>query len=472
MIALLTVTVLITPACRDAPAGPRPHDDTQQSDQSVGQDTVRARLNAQVTGTRQSAIVDAAASASPSVVSVNVIRRERARRGSVLDSWFMPQEYERLVEGVGSGFILDGGIVITNQHVTDAAEQIIVTTNDGTDYEAQLLGEDPLTDIAVLKLETSELPSLAVGASTDLAIGEWVVAIGNPYSYLLGNTEPTITAGVVSAVGRNLLPSNNQPGIYVGMIQTDAAINPGNSGGPLVNVAGEVVGVNSSIFTRTSGSVGIGFAIPIERALRVAAELQRHGTVRRAWVGLAVTGSENLREWKQTGGIRVTGVAPGSPADEVGIKDGDVLASASGRRVRTFLDWEAVKLDVGPGDSLFVTTTRNGREQMAWLTVEPLPTQSAERVSVLDVEFITVTPQIRQERQLRSNAGAYVFSIADREARITGLRRGDVVLQINRQRITDVADVQDVFRRMAGGGVIRVYFERSGRVLQTDFSVT
>ena len=172
------------------------------------------------------------------------------------------------------------------------------------------------------------------------------MAIGNPYSYLLGNSEPSVSAGVVSALGRNLLPSRDQPGVYVDMIQTDAAINPGNSGGPLVNVMGEVVGVNSSIFTNTGGSVGIGFAIPIERALRVARELQQHGAVRRAWVGLGVSGSEHLRRWKELGGLQVTSVAPSSPAADAGLRQGDVLTSASGRPIRTFLDWEAVKLDV------------------------------------------------------------------------------------------------------------------------------
>jgi serine protease Do len=163
-----------------------------------------------------------------------------------------------------------------DQHVTAGAEQIVVTTRDGRDLPATLLGEDPLTDIAVLRVDARNLPVAPRGSSADLAIGEWVVAIGNPYGYLLGDTEPTVTAGVVSALNRNLLPSREQTGVYVGMIQTDAPINPGNSGGPLVNAVGEVVGVNSSILSESGGSVGIGFAIPIERALRVARELERH----------------------------------------------------------------------------------------------------------------------------------------------------------------------------------------------------
>src|SRR2546430_17646479 len=199
---------------------------------------------------RQTAIVTAAARLAPAVVSVNVLRRERQLPQDPFDLFFMPRGSEQVVEGYGSGFVISpDGVVITNQHVTQGAEQIVVTTRDGRDFPAQIQGEDPLTDIAVLKVDGTDLPTAPLGKSTDLLIGEWVVAVGNPFAYLLGNTEPTVTAGVVSAVGRNLLPSQGQSGIYVGMIQTDAPINPGNSGGPLANAVGEVVGVNSSIFT-------------------------------------------------------------------------------------------------------------------------------------------------------------------------------------------------------------------------------
>src|SRR6266567_6759965 len=269
---------------------------------------------------RQTAIVTAAARLAPAVVSVNVLRRERQLPQDPFDLFFMPRGAEQVVEGYGSGFIISpDGVVITNQHVTEGAEQIVVTMRDGRDFAAKILGEDPLTDIAVLKLDAAGLPTAPLGKSTDLLIGEWVVAVGNPFAYLLGNAEPTVTAGVVSAVGRNLLPSEGQSGIYVGMIQTDAAINPGNSGGPLANALGEVVGVNSSIFTSSGGSVGIGFAIPIERALRVADELRRSGTVRRAWVGLDVAGADDLRGWKRVGGLRVTQVAANGPAARAGV---------------------------------------------------------------------------------------------------------------------------------------------------------
>ncbi len=431
----------------------------------------RAQLSDTLTSSRNSAIVLAAERVAPAVVSVNVTRRRRVTSG--WDWFFMPRGYERLVQGLGSGFIVSrDGLVITNQHVTEGAEEIVVTARDGTDYPATVLGEDPLTDIAVLKVEASALQPAALGRSTDLMIGEWVVAIGNPYGYLLGNTEPSVTAGVVSAVGRNLIPSGDEQSIYVGMIQTDAAINPGNSGGPLVNAVGEVVGVNSSIFSQSGGSVGIGFAIPIERALRVAAEIERYGSIRRSWIGLSVPGSERVREWKQTGGLTVTDVAPDGPAADAGIRAGDILVSAGGRPLRTFLDWEAVKLDVSPGDTLPVVLRRDERERRIAVSVADLPTILAERVAVLgDMELITVTAAVRQERRLQSEGGALIYGIGDRTQRNTGLREGDVILQINRQRIAAAEDVSAAFERLAGRGPIRIYVERNGSLVITDFYV-
>src|SRR5256885_8070579 len=302
---------------------------------------------------RQTAIVTAAARLAPAVVSVNVLRRERRLAQDPFDLFFLPRGAEQVVEGYGSGFIISpDGVVITNQHVTQGAEQIVVTMRDGRDFAAKILGEDPLTDIAVLKLDAAGLPTAPLAKSTDLLIGEWVVAVGNPFAYLLGNAEPTVTAGVVSAVGRNLLPSEGQSGSYVGMIQTDAAINPGNSGGPLANALGEVVGVNSSIFTSSGGSVGIGFAIPIERALRVADELRRFGKVRRAWVGLDVAGAEDLQGWKRAGGLRVTQGAPGGPAGPAGGAAGGLIRAPPRRRASPVPPWGGGMLDTGPRRTL------------------------------------------------------------------------------------------------------------------------
>ncbi|HYR98211.1 MAG TPA: trypsin-like peptidase domain-containing protein [Gemmatimonadales bacterium] len=423
--------------------------------------------------TRQTAIVTAASRLAPAVVSVNVLRRERRLPQDPFEQFFTPRGAEQVVEGYGSGFVISpDGVVITNQHVTQGAEQIVVTTRDGRDFPAKIQGEDPLTDIAVLKLDATGLPTAPLGKSTDLMIGEWVVAVGNPFAYLLGNTEPTVTAGVVSAVGRNLLPSEGQPGIYVGMIQTDAPINPGNSGGPLANAVGEVVGVNSSIFTSSGGSVGIGFAIPIERALRVADELRRFGKVRRAWVGLDVAGAEDLRGWKRAGGLLVTQVAPGGPAGRAGLVAGDVLVNARGRRLRTFLDWEAVMLDTGPGDTLSVSFRHVGESRSARLRVTDFPTTLAEKVAVLGgMNVVTVTPAVRAERNIQSDHGALIYDLPDDMEEATGLRSGDVILQINRVRVSSAEDLRRAFAATAGAGAVTVWYERSGRLERTAFYV-
>ncbi|HLB54853.1 MAG TPA: trypsin-like peptidase domain-containing protein, partial [Gemmatimonadales bacterium] len=265
----------------------------------------RRTESAGLTGSRRTAVVEAANRVAPAVVSITVTSRQRVTERDPWDFFFIPRTTDRLVQSSGTGFLVKpDGVIITNQHVVAGAQSITVTLPDGTDLPGSLVGEDPITDVAIIRISRSNLPVVPIGTSADLMIGEWVVALGDPYAYLLGNTEPTVTAGVVSATHRNILPNQDQPGLYLDMIQTDAAINPGNSGGPLANALGEVVGVNSSIFTGGGGSVGsigLGFAIPIERAMRVAEEILRSGRVRRAWTGLEVAGLSAMRDWKRQG---------------------------------------------------------------------------------------------------------------------------------------------------------------------------
>ncbi|HEX7024675.1 MAG TPA: trypsin-like peptidase domain-containing protein, partial [Gemmatimonadales bacterium] len=322
----------------------------------------RTAENAALNTSRRTAVVDAASRVAPAVVSITVLSRQRVIEQSPWDFFFVPRQTDRLIPSSGTGFIVKSdGVIITNQHVVAGAEQITVTLADGTELPGTLVGEDPTTDIAVVRVDRRNLPVVIQGRSTDLLIGEWVVALGNPYAFLLGNSEPSVTAGVVSATHRNILPTEGQPGLYLDMIQTDAAINPGNSGGPLANALGEVVAVNSSIFTGgggSSGSIGLGFAIPIERALRVADEILRTGTVQRAWTGLEVAGPGAMQDWRSQGGVTVTRVASNSPAARGGIGEGTVLIEANGRRLRNFLDWEAVKLDLHVGDKVAVRVKR------------------------------------------------------------------------------------------------------------------
>ena len=218
--------------------------------------------------------------------------------------------------------------------------------------------------------------------------------------------------------------------------------------------------------------MGIGFAIPIERALRVASEIQVHGWVRRAWVGLDVQGS-GLRDWKQTGGLRVAAVAPDGPAARAGVRVDDVLIRAGGRRLRTFLDWEGVKLDIGVGDSLVVDLRRARRERATILVVEGLPSTRAEKVAVLgDIRVVTViTPAIRQERGIQSARGALIYEIGEGARRATGLQVGDVVVQVNREPVQRAEEVSRALRAAAGRTPIRVYFERNDALSYTDFYV-
>jgi len=361
---------------------------------------------------RHSVIALAAARVAPSVVSVGVVRRERQLPRSLFEQMMVPRGYERRVEGLGTGFLVsDDGLIITNQHVTSAADQIIVTLRDGRDFPARLLGEDDRTDIAVLKVDTTGLPVAPLGRSRSLVVGDWVVAIGNPYGLLLGNPEPSVSAGVVSALGRDVLPAGDG-GLHVDMIQTDAAINPGNSGGPLVSADGEVVGVNTFILSQSGGSVGLGFAIPIERALRVARDLADGGRVRRGWIGVEIAEPRvQSSDWRRQSGVVVRRVAPGGPGARAGLRAGDLIERISGAPMRNFLSWERILLDLAPGDTMTVAVRRTGGVQDLALAAAELPSASAERVSLRDLTLITVTTAIQAERRLASGRGALVLAV-------------------------------------------------------------
>jgi serine protease Do len=426
-----------------------------------------ARGRSSLDDSRRTALVTAAERLSPTVVSITVRSRQRVAP-SPWDFFFVPEETQQT--SYGTGFVLrPDGVILTNQHVVAGADSIQVTLPDGTDLPATLTGDDPLTDIAVLRVDRGGLKAAPLGKSTDLMIGEWVVALGNPFAFLLGNTEPTVTAGVVSATGRNILPGRDQPGLYLDMIQTDAAINPGNSGGPLANALGEVVGVNSSIFSQTGGSIGLGFAIPIERAARVADEILRKGTVQRAWVGLDVAGAESMRDWKTRGGVVVANVVPGGPADRAGIRRADVLVRANGRLLRNFLDWEAVKLDLHVGDAVQLMVRQGGRTSTRTLVSGDLPSVAAEKITVLkELELISLTPEIKAEEGVASDQGAVIYRITDRLSEQTGLEKGDVIIALNRRQVRGAEEVRQVINAMRPREPFRVYFERHGQISFTD----
>ncbi|HEV8598410.1 MAG TPA: trypsin-like peptidase domain-containing protein [Gemmatimonadales bacterium] len=433
----------------------------------------RSAENATLSTSRKTAVVDAANRVAPAVVSITVTSLRRVSERGPWDFFFIPRETQRLVQSSGTGFVVKpDGVIITNQHVVAAADSITVTLPDGTSLPGKLVGEDPTTDIAVVRVPRTGMPVVPLGTSSDLMIGEWVVALGDPYAYLLGNAEPTVTAGVVSATHRNILPNDEQPGLYLDMIQTDAAINPGNSGGPLANALGEVVGVNSSIFTGgggSSGSIGLGFAIPIERALRVADEILRTGNVRRAWTGLDVAGPDAMQDWRRQGGVTVTRVVADGPAARGGITEGAVLVEVNGRRLHNYLDWEAVKLDLHVGDEVRVRLLRGGTPEERKLTTGDLPTSTATKVTVLrGLEVVTVTQAIQGERRLRTAKGALIVGISDEARRGTGLQAGDVILAINRSLVTSARQVADLLEASRSDQAFRIYFERSGMTVFTD----
>src|SRR3954471_15118629 len=437
----------------------------------------RAATTDAVSSSRQTAITQAVARVAPSVVTVQpqVIEQVPA---DVYEQFFGGRSGQRTAAGLGSGFIVRAdGAILTNAHVVAGATRISVAMKDGTTYPARLIGSDETNDLAVLKIDARNLPVAPLGSSSDLMIGEWTIAIGNPYGFLLANSEPSVTVGVVGGVGRNLAAQSEGAGVYVDMVQTDASINPGNSGGPLVNAAGEVIGVNSSIFSPSGGSIGLGFAIPINRARRVADDLLAHGVVRRPWVGLqpqlartpATAAGGAARGAANT--VVVASVVPGSPADKAGIRPGDVLLRSRDRTLHSPYDWyaELLELRVGENDTLLVR--RGAREIPVSVGVVDLPDVNAPRVTVLrEIELITLTPPIRAQYQIQSRQGALVNRVSDRVQQQIGLQPGDAIVQINRIPITKAEDVNRLLTTY-GRGALRMYFERGGQIYATEFSL-
>ena len=424
---------------------------------------------------RRTAITEAVARVAPAVVTVQTETVQQVA-ADPFEMFYGGRTGQRTQAGIGSGFIVQSdGIIVTNAHVVAGATKMSVALRDGQTYDAKVIGIDELNDLAVLRINATRLPVAPIGSSSDLAIGEWAIAIGNPYGFLLGNTEPSVTAGVISATGRNLVPQQGQEGggTYVDMLQTDASINPGNSGGPLVNALGQVIGVNTSIFSPSGGSIGLGFAIPINRAMRVADDLLKHGAVRHPWIGIRLaqptgnTPSEVLRS-----GVIVRSVVLGSPAAHAGIKPGDQILRSRGRTLRNMFDWEGEMLELRVGEAAQMVFKRGTGEETVTVTPADLPEVGARKVEVLrDVQLVTLTPAIRQERGIRSARGALVVNASDRVSEQLGVLAGDVIIGVNRASVSTAEEVAHAIEQLAGRGMIQLIIERRGAMYSTQFYI-
>jgi serine protease Do len=348
-----------------------PASDQPASGGGVNKPEARSVVNA----TRENAIVEATRMVSPSVVGIVVTQVQLVRRtyGSdeFFDFFFGPELMPRVkeVERMGSGFVFSKeGYILTNFHVVEGAQKLFVTFSDGKQLEGRIVGVDPQTDLAVVAVKGQGLSSARLGNSDTLLIGEWAIAIGNPFGFFINDAHPTVTVGVISAVDRNFAPSEGV--YYQGMIQTDAAINQGNSGGPLVDANGEVIGINTFIFTGSDsyrGSIGIGFAIPIDRAKRVVKELLSFGKRRTIYTGISV---QDLNRsialalgYDRSSGVVVSEIHKGSPGEAAGLKRGDIVLLMGSRRIQSSGDIDGFFLDYFVGDSVNIDYYRGGKRQ-------------------------------------------------------------------------------------------------------------
>jgi serine protease Do len=433
-----------------------------------------------ISTSRKNAIVTAAERIGPSVVSINILQAQLVRASNPFffdDFWndfFFPRSYRREVQSLGSGFIISSeGHILTNEHVIRGGEEITVILEDGREFIATVFGSDRMTDLAVLEIEASDLPVTIIGSSRSLMIGEWVIAIGNPFGYLLDDTQPTVTVGVISAIERDIKLTRSGDAFYADMIQTDASINPGNSGGPLVNSRGEVIGVNTFIFTKSGGSLGIGFAVPIDRAMRVYNEILRFKKVLRPWVGihpqdltLSLRRGLNIEEDQDRYGVIVADVDPGSPADGVGIRRGDVILRINGESIRSAQDWEGILLDVQVENELKLEIYRDGRNEEIRFATTPLPTDTADKVAVdFGLVLTDVTEPIKSQLGLRSPAGALIVEVTDPMlSRDNGLEVHDVVLKVNDKEIHSAEEAKKALDNLSMPRNSLV-LERGGRMI-------
>jgi serine protease Do len=427
---------------------------------------------------------------SPSVVNVRVSKEVKMKQppggGSPFDffgespfgkffEW--PEGEDFLQQGSGSGVIVSkDGYILTNNHVIEGADEITVVYGEGDRYDAKVVGTDPRTDLAVIKIEGKEFPAAKLGDSDKIEVGEWVLAVGNPFEL-----QNTVTAGIISARGR----SNVGLAEYEDFVQTDAAINPGNSGGPLVNLNGEVVGINTAIATQTGGNMGIGFAIPINMAKKVMAELIKTGKVTRGWLGVYIQPVtpelKNQFKLKSTDGAIVADVNGGGPAEKAGLKRGDVIVEYQGEKIEDTNHLRNLVAATEVGATADVKVIRDGREKTVKVKIGELPEKEGaigrqfgegpER----DVGFSVgnLTPSVRKQLGLPDNQEGVVVRDVKKtsDAFLKGLREGDVILEVNRVPVSGVGEFNSTIARVEAGDEVLLLVITGGHTRYVTFEM-
>ena len=369
------------------------------------------------------------------------------------DQFNFDQMPEFKTESLGSGFIIsDDGYIMTNHHVVRDADEVIVRLNDRREFTAEIIGSDKQTDVALIKIDADDLPTVKIGNGADLKVGEWVLAIGSPFGL-----DHSVTAGIVSAKGRNL-PDEN----YVPFIQTDVAINPGNSGGPLFNLNGEVVGVNSQIYSRSGGFMGLSFSIPIEVAMNVADQLRTKGKVSRGWLGVLIQDvTKELAEsfgMDQPMGALVAKVVPDSPAEKAGVMVGDIIIRFNGKEVERSSKLPPMVGSANIDRPADVVVLRNGKEKPISVNIGELPEDQLaaagagskkpeKQETTLGLVVSELTDEQREELGL-DEGGVYVERVDNGPARAAGIRPGEAVVMIKNHRITGVDDFKDQLAKL------------------------
>jgi len=383
------------------------------------------------------------------------------------------QDYKS--QSLGSGFIISSdGYILTNAHVVNEADEVIVKLYDKREFKAKIIGVDKRTDVALVKIEATGLPKVNVGDPAKLKVGEWVAAIGSPFGL-----ENTMTAGIVSAKGR-ALPQEN----FVPFIQTDVAINPGNSGGPLFNLAGEVVGINSQIYSRSGGSMGLSFSIPIDVAIDISNQLKASGKITRGWLGIAIQEiTKELAEsfgMKNTNGALVASVEKNGPADKGGLEAGDVITKFDGKAITSSADLPRAVGATKPGKIAAVEVLRKGAVKTLSMGVGEMPTETAEaaqnskpapktEANRIGLTLKELTPQ--QKKKLNGKNGLLVMESAGAAAQ-AGIRRGDVVLGLNNSESQSVDLFNKQINAVAVGKTIAVLVLRGENTLYVPIKVT